>query len=354
MNSEKNQLAKREKGQFFTTTNPFSGVAFTAWMRNANAESKTSEIIEPFAGSNNIVKMVRDVGILNSWQSFDIDPPQKNAANDVPVQKLDTISNFPKNYKIAITNPPYLAKNSPAAKKSYAGGEYDDLYKKCIHVMLENVDYVAAIIPETFIRQGCFRDRLWAVVSLTCKMFDDTEHPVCLALFVPRSEKTDEDFQVWKNDVLLGRISELQQFLDVPTINKKWKFNVPDGKIGIKCADGKKQASIKFVPGIEIPSDEIKHSSRHNTRISIEGFTDEEISLVIQKANIILNLRRTKTSDVFMTAHRGLRDDGQYRRRLDFAQAREILNLAAQDLEKNTPTSADPLELLNDGTKNEN
>ena len=33
-----------------------------------------------------------------------------------------------------------------------------------------------------------------------------------------------------------------------------------------------------------------------------------------------------------MTAFKGLRKDGRYRRRLDFSQAREILNLAARNV----------------------
>lgn len=324
-------MNKRQNGQFFTTTNPFVNEAFVDWLENVNRTViPLPTLIEPFAGSNNIVWMIRELDFDNPWAAYDIQPPDENSAEDVEVQIRDTINDFPAGYKVAITNPPYLAKNSAANRGLvYGGGEYEDLYQKALAVMLKNVDYVAAIIPETFIKQNLFHDRLHAVISLNCEMFEDTAHPVCLALFVPVADKTEKDnFEIWRGDQAVGSYKKLESFLKTPTQQMDWKFNDPLGTVGLKAADSAKAADIEFVMGSTIPSSSIKHSSRHNTRISLLDITDTEVESLIKIANKLLKARRKATKDVFMTAHRGLRIDGQYRRRLDFSQARDLLDLA--------------------------
>lgn len=329
------QYDKRLKGQFFTTTNPFVNEAFVKWLHAINKLNPSLlTIVEPFAGSNNIVWMVREMGFKNPWVSFDIQPPEDNSAEDVLVSTRDTLKDYPKNYKVAITNPPYLAKNSATSRgMPYAGGEYEDLYQKALAVMLENTDYVAAIIPETFIKQNLFHNRLSAVVSLTCQMFDDTAHPVCLALFIPESDKkVKSDFDIWQDNRLIGRFKTFESYLKIPKVRRDWSFNEPNGLIGLKGADGAKTEDIAFVLGNTIPSESVKPSSRHNTRISASTLTEAEAIKIIGIANRLLKARRKITKDVFMTAHRGLREDGKYRRRLEFSQARDILDLACMEL----------------------
>ena len=69
-------MTKRLNGQFFTTTNPFVNEAFVRWMKKVNEDPATlPELIEPFAGSNNIVWMIRELGFKNTWKSVDISPP---------------------------------------------------------------------------------------------------------------------------------------------------------------------------------------------------------------------------------------------------------------------------------------
>ncbi|GAB1393165.1 hypothetical protein MASR1M60_13280 [Rhodocyclaceae bacterium] len=326
-------FTKRLRGQFFTTTNPFVCEAFVRWMKTINKNGLPA-ILEPFAGSNNIVWMVRELGFQNEWTSFDIDPPEENMAEDVPVRQQDTLEKYPAGFKVAITNPPYLAKNSATCRgMAYAGGDFEDLYQMALSVMLANTDHVAAIIPETFVKQGLFHDRLVAVVSLTCQMFDDTCHPVCLALFSPASDKRQpSDFEIWQGNRLVGTFEKLKKFMQPPPIRLPWKFNDPDGLIGLKGADGSKKADVAFVMGSEIPSEAVKGSSRHNTRISLEGLTAKDAKKVIAKANKLLAELRKHTKDVFLTAHRGLREDGRYRRRLEYSQARDILTSACIEL----------------------
>ncbi len=55
-------------------------------------------------------------------------------------------------------------------------------------------------------------------------------------------------------------------------------------------------------------------------------------SEVIAQANIILGDFRDDTSDLFLTSFRGLREDGDYRRRLDYNLAKMILNRSVDRL----------------------
>lgn len=325
---------KRLHGQFFTTTNPFVNEAFVRWLKHLNQKWNTPVVVEPFAGCNNIPWMIREMGFKNDWRSYDIQPPDDNATEDISIEQRDTLADFPPGFKVAISNPPYLAKNSAVARGlDYAGSPFADLYQKAIAVMLDHVEYAAVIIPETFIKQNLFHSRLQAVVSLNCQMFDDTSHPVCLALFVPETEKQErDDFSIWRGNQYIGTYLNLETHLKAPSTRWAWRFNDPAGSIGLKGYDSTKGADIEFIPGDVIPSSSIKHSSRHNTRISLENLEPNDIPKLLLEANKLLKARRKVTHDVFMTAHRGLREDGKYRRRLDFEQARDLLDLAYEKI----------------------
>lgn len=332
-------LLKRGKGQFFTRGNPFVFRLFNDWLTKALDEKTDSIFLEPFAGSNSIIKLMSDAypEMDNKWECFDIDP-ESNEKNltDIPITIQDVLSDFPKSYHISITNPPYLAKNSATRRGiPYPNEQYDDLYKYSLHVMLEHVPYVAAIIPESFIVQGLFHNRLYGVISLKDKMFDDTECPVCLALFVPDNKKENKkDFLIYSNDDYIGSYLELKKYNSKPVKDYiNMKFNDPNGEISVITIDDTKGDSIKFLEGDAINPDKIKVSSRSFTKISgFSGFTSLDIFSIIKESNNILMERRYKTEDVFMTAFKGLRKDGKYRRRLDFAQVRDIINIAVERL----------------------
>ena len=71
-------------------------------------------ILEPFAGTNNIVDMLKWLKFNNEWRCFDIDSKCRELTekHDFRVETRNTLDDFPKNFDIAITNPPYLARNS--------------------------------------------------------------------------------------------------------------------------------------------------------------------------------------------------------------------------------------------------
>ena len=73
---------KRLYGQFFTIANPFLNEAFLSWIENI-PDLEHKKIIEPFAGSNNIVELVQQLNprgqsIYNNWSCFDISPSTLN------------------------------------------------------------------------------------------------------------------------------------------------------------------------------------------------------------------------------------------------------------------------------------
>lgn len=107
--------SKRLLGQFFTTTNPFANDRFLRWVKGVPKFSRKTVLLEPFAGSNNIVQMIREFPELkkNEWMCFDIQPvePKANATFDgdgvfVPITSRDTIADMPEGYVVGITNPP--------------------------------------------------------------------------------------------------------------------------------------------------------------------------------------------------------------------------------------------------------
>lgn len=328
--------SKRQHGQYFTKNNPFVFPVFTDWFKKAR-KNNTTPILEPFAGSNQIPLLISIATDYNDrWSCYDIDPTVLDRnVTDHHIEILDVLSDFPTDHKIIITNPPYLAKNSATRRGlKFPLCNYDDIYKFCIEKCLDNADYVAAIIPESFIVQGLFLNRLESVISLTDKMFDDTECPVCLALFSPFSE--DVNFDIYSNDIFLGTHYDLSKKIINSPEKYDLKFNDPNGEISVFAIDNNTEASIYFDFGYKINPEKIKHTSRAFTRIKLPFcFTEEELRGIIYLCEELLLNMRNETKDVFMTAFKGLRKDGKYRRRLDFQQIRNIISYAIFSLHKN-------------------
>lgn len=324
---------KIEKGQFYTKKSPFSHPLFKDWVDSLGVVSELL-FVEPFAGSNNLIKMTKDIIPFNysQWKAYDIAPEaiSINQVPEVPIIKNDSIANPPVS-NVVITNPPYLAKNS-AKKLGYNIDfkSFQDLWELSIDNILKTTDYVAAIIPESFITRKIFTDRLNSVISITDNLFDDTDFPVCLALW--GKDKT-EDFTVAVGDNIIGSYNDLidKTPLETTSIDKNVKvvFNDPNGILGLKAIDNTDKASIKFMRGKDVKS-EIKVTSRAYTRISViengkSLITNENIDKVIKDLNNYLNEYRNISKDVFLTNFKGLRKDGVYRRRLDWVRAKKII-----------------------------
>ena len=329
---------KVKLGQFFTQKNIFSLGGFQAWWKIVPDEKKQC-VLEPFAGANNIIKSLQEIGLIKEYMSYDIEPQSET------VKKQNTLQNFPKGFGCVVTNPPYLSKNSASKKQfkiNFPKGFYD-LYEIALQKCLENVDYVAAIIPESFITSPRLKERLYSVISLTYNdMFFDTEHPVCLAMFVPN---ITNNFDIYQNEKFIGTFNELRKkrdaLLNENNDDYKIQFNVPNGKIHLVAVDNNKnETGIFFSDEHIVASEEIKVSSRARTRIQIWQneqlvYDHKKIKDIVKQANKILQNYRKETNDVFMTSFKGMRSDGKYRRRLDFTTAKEILLMAIKNSSTN-------------------
>ena len=320
MNSEK----KRTLGSFYTQGNPFLLDPFIKWAETLPTQTK---FLEPFAGNGQIPKLLTEAGFDFSWDSFDIDPEIKGVISQ------DTLSSFPQGYACTITNPPYLSYHFAKRKginlpKEYFLG-YPSLYLRAIKEALDNCDFVAMIIPESFITSGYFRERLTSFISLPFQMFNDTEMPTCLALW--NSISTGEEFEVWRENIFIGNYAQLSKSFSEKPCVERIHFNVLDGQIGLKAIDNTVGPSIAFCDPSEIDANKIKISARLVSRIYIDNLTSSQE--LIDLANRRLEIWRQSTQDVLLTAFKGIRKDGQFRRRLDFANARLILADSLCELE---------------------
>ena len=327
--SNKQMDKKRANGRYYTRGNPFQLKPFQKWAKESNIEQQI--VLEPFAGAKDIPQLINSTHLkCQDWTFYDIEPGAKG------VVQRDTLENFPKGYNVCITNPPWLARNS-ATRRGLPfpdATHYDDLYKYALEQCLINCSWVAAIIPEAFIRSGLFLQRLCDFISLvphtqngtttqdsktrnTSYMFDDTEHPVGLALFAPNATS---NVKVWRNNQSLGTFSELQRHLPPRSRNRSIVFNDPKGNLGLIAIDNTVSASIRFCPPAELGEYRVRNQCRSITKIGVPWDVD------IDKLNAKLIDIRKKTQDVFLTAFKGLRRDGCYRRRLDWTLARSIID----------------------------
>jgi hypothetical protein len=300
--------SKRSQGQYFTTFNPFDHPGFLEWAKLCNLRQQT--ILEPFAGSNNLIQMLVDLELCISHKSYDIEPQMRT------IEKRDTLHDFPSDFSVCITNPPYIAKNSATRRMlPYPDTHFADLYLFALDLCLKHCDFVAAIIPASFINSELFRDRLHSYILLENRMFVDTDCPVCLALFIPKSS----DIMIYTSD-FSGLYSELEKKLPKVIHEYKLVFNAPEGELGLIAIDDIYKPSIRFVHGNEIPAKSVKYSSRSITRIA--GVS----SRYVDALNNRLKVFRAETHDIFLTPFKGLRKDGRYRRRLHFSLASRLIN----------------------------
>jgi hypothetical protein len=308
-------MSKRELGSYYTKGNPFVYRAFREWFQ------PTGTILEPFAGDGQIPRLVREAGFRARWARYDVDETLADVVHQ------DTLDDFPQGFQTTITNPPYLSyhfarrKKLPVSKAYFAG--YTSLYFRAIEEALESCERVAMIIPESFLTSGRFRERLCHFVSLPEDMFDDTEMPTALVLW---GDAPTDDFLVWRQDELLGQYNKLAAGLKPTPCASRIRFNVANGQIGLRAIDNTREASIAFCPPEEIAAEKIKPSARLVSRIHIKKLRDPD--RVIKEANRELHAWREQTEDVLLTAFKGVREDGRFRRRLDFGNARALLSHA--------------------------
>lgn len=302
---------KRQNGQYFTKQNPFKHKAFRTWAKNAKIPDVP--VLEPFAGANSLIEHLSTMGLAKKFYSYDIAPATQE------VQPRDTLKHFPQGHSVCITNPPWLAKNSATARRLFFPAcKYDDIYKLALEKCLLNCEWIAALVPESFIRSGLFHDRLTDFISLTNELFSDTNHPVGLALFAPHPVR---DTKLWLGSKNVGKLSDLENLRPNPRLDGPLvKFNSPHGQIGLLAVDNIHTESIRFCPAKELANYKVRESCRYITKIQTDG------DLKIKEWNEYLKYFRHVTQDLLMTSCKGRRKDGKYRRRCDWGLARGIIH----------------------------
>ena len=301
---------RRERGQYYTRANPFEHGAFRSWARRAGLPGEA--VLEPFAGANCLIRHLEDLGLCGEYAAFDVDPSSED------VRRRDTLASFPEGYSACVTNPPWLARNSARLRGlGFPDTRHDDLYKHALSLCLANCGWVAALVPESFVRSGLFQDRLTDFVSYTARLFEDTAHPVGLALFSPGESG---GAAVWSQNERVGPLPELLAQSPAPVDGGcPVAFNDPEGNVGLLAIDNTRGRSIRFCEPGELGGRRIRHTSRGITRMRVGARVD------IDGCNAFLEGFRSETRDVLLTSYRGLRRDGMYRRRLDWRQARGIV-----------------------------
>lgn len=353
--------SKREHGQWMTDGDPFYLPVVTGELSRiirglSGDDGRRVVACEPYAGALSLPRYVLgdvDGAGLLDWFAFDIEPNPEPVMSGVRVREADTLGSIPLPvgddgspvdavndygyaYDLIVTNPPYLARNSATRRGIVFPGttRRDDLYQVALDTCLSSAAYTVAIIPESFITSKYPKDRCIMCVSLRHGLFTDTDCPVCLAFFGP--VPTGAGMRIITNSgESLGTLDSLlrldRELLGDGDSAGFLRCNDPNGDVGLHATDGSTR-SIRFTRASEddIPASSVKVSSRSLSRISrTDGkpITDDQI----ERANRLLNQWRDDTGEILMTAFKGPRRDGGYRRRLSFRDATRILLKAIID-----------------------
>jgi len=284
---------KVELGKFYTTVNPFIG---QAWEKFKEMIDKNEVIIEPFAGSNNIPNMLPQF----NWCSYDIKPEGDN------IIKQDTLKNFPKGFKTCITNPPYLDIRTARSKNIKFNSQFSDLYLDALDKMLENCEYIAAIIPATFYNKKVFKDRLWMWDKIDKEVFTDTGMSIGVAYF---SKEKVEKTELYLNG---KRVNNNSHYLD-----NKTEFNTKDANLSVCLIDNTqyKNIGVNTLDNFNFKK-YLKTSSRFYVAFKDERICNEDI----EDLNRFINNWRAQTNDFWLTPFKSTLPDGTYRKRLTFKQ----------------------------------
>lgn len=317
--------SQSELGTFYTEGDPFDLTAFGEFARVSNLDRGVPSVIEPFAGSNNLIKKLEERYRFDSL-SFDINPQAEG------VWEHDSIKEFPRHWhnypRMVVTNPPWLAKNSAKRKGlAFPDTTHDNLYKLCLDRCLDNVPYVAALVPASFIHSSydC-RRRLLSYTLIHSNKFFSTDYPTALVCF--GEESYNHPF-IYYDDECLGTLDELRSFMPSKMVDRKVTANVSDGILGLKVFDGLSGLNpIEFCNGYDLPAESISSASRHYTRFSLE-LSENEISDMdgfISRANEVLLAYRMKSRDALLTPFKGKDATGKFRRRITYKEATRFLN----------------------------
>jgi len=301
-------MSKQLLGQYYTTTDPFNNSgAFRSWYQMV----PKATILEPFAGAGHLFSYVDA-----EWHGYDIEP------NHPDVVQRDTFKEFPTGYRVCITNPPYLAKTVVSRRKLPVQLVHEDMYLDALQLMLDNCEYVAAIIPSTFWNQNLFKDRLYAWDKFDMKLFSDTDAPAGVAYFVPHTMKKTRTFVNGKEIHLSANNTPIKS--NFPVL-----FNPKDLSpylvVGIDTISQNdihiRRLNVNDIEGLVNDKFECKSTNRSIFPISCKHLKEEDLPQI----NEMISKWREDTSDFFLTSYKSCMKSGKYRKRISFTEVRWIL-----------------------------
>lgn len=191
---KKQNLKKRNLGQFFTTNSDYI-------LRGLEKFIKGKNIIDPFAGNKDLINWAKHNN-CKKIIGFDCD---KNYIDNRKVFLNDSI-NSPQNYNFICTNPPYLHKNKAAKeiKEKFFSNRhsiFEDLYQVSIFSIL-NCEEGILIVPLNFlcaenskkIRELFFEK--FEIIKLNIfsqQVFNDTTYNVISFYFRKKQKMSDNN-----------------------------------------------------------------------------------------------------------------------------------------------------------------
>ena len=147
---------RRQKGRFFTLENPFRHEGFYLWAMSAGLGLPDSPVVlEPMAGAGDIIRHLNSIYPGTKSAMFDIEPRGEG------VIERDTFKSFPLGFRVCVMNPPWLGKSNAQKADMREGAaldkRYDNLYAKALGLALERCQWVAALVPASFLLSNIYR-----------------------------------------------------------------------------------------------------------------------------------------------------------------------------------------------------
>jgi hypothetical protein len=329
-------ISKVSLGSFYTTKSGWLTDQVRQFLEKALSESN-GNLLDPFAGDGHLLEAIKSDPVLG---------PQVKQATGFDIQGdtfpfNDSLVSIPNPQRaVIVTNPPYLANHSAKRKgvdqlvaKYFDGSTQKNLYRIALEKALESAEYVVAIIPEAFLLSTFPKRRLELAVVIQDSLFGDTDAPALVACFT----KDDcADARIFTGNQSIGTLSEILALRESTAPKRTIVFNDPKGRIGLRAVDGSDgKTPIAFVAAVDFmyPAESVAVSSRLMTYLDLPEFSDAEISKLITKANAVLSQIREASSDLVLAPFKGNDKNGRRRRRLDYALARRILNMAGMHID---------------------
>ena len=134
-------MIKKQLGQFFTKNSEYI-------LQNLDKYVKNKTIIDPFAGSGDLLQWAKDNG-AKAVRGYEVD---SKLVDNKKIFLNDSLKN-PKTYKFVLTNPPYLNINKAdknTKEKYFINSRFEDLYQISLSAIM-NSDEGIIIIPINFL-----------------------------------------------------------------------------------------------------------------------------------------------------------------------------------------------------------